>query len=809
MANPPIAELIDRFDDADALAQLQALGEKVLPALRRAYASLESYNWITAQWLNRILAVTAPDPVGAALSLLDQEMNDRILLEPAWILRRFVQPPDRGRLLQALARATQPKPDGQDSWSGCASAISALVEGLGPVGQPEDMPLLRRLLDRSMGILRRYRRDSLSYSFFGEEYLPLAAAAAAALLSISERAALPNAKERARWRRACVEAALVRDREWNSALNAPMPFLFVRAPREAALLLEQIAGKAKNVDPLLSDLRYWLLIGRDIGLQAMVASEQGALPWLDLLARRADPNSYGPGCALEIRSFLQPAYSLGPVLDRLSGPWLSAGPIAHGAAILHRLLPFDEMAAIAVEAYFVAAGGSKEGLADDEGDKELWQQLQGAGLPAPRGWAWSAPPAQPAGVDTPQALNATLCAVARHCAQSAHAATAAGAREALAPLSPLLAHALVRHAYYRNLLLAATRPRVAARPVLWAALESLEEEKDPRMGQSVAMMAGGILRKRAGPIYLALLRAPALKDDLDVAETVVQALAGVAPPGAGEAILAFAQQIGWATERGDYGINAAITEAVGQLGALAAIPVLLTFVGHSGLGSRAEVALLRLAARDPQALGELDFRHAFTLAMEDGFSDYGPDLLSEQMQAEIMRVLEQEPLDAPLLACVCRFLYLLHGEGPFPPQVLPLLLARLPQAIADAKAHAGKEWEDRNWGGYNATSEEQVADWMSEAIKSVAAGHYSRAGWRALLGGLLRLESLDPARVELAEGNDYAYGYQEYDLGAALATGLGQKLGTREELEQAYEAMGRRADNRKQETENRKPEPRP
>ncbi len=259
--------------------------------------------------------------------------------------------------------------------------------------------------------------------------------------------------------------------------------------------------------------------------------------------------------------------------------------------------------------------------------------LHTANLPLPQGWAWAAPPGQLAGVDTPQELHRTLCAVAHRCAQAARAATAAEAQEALAPLPALLTHALVRHAYYRNLLLAVTKPQAAPNAVLRAFLEVLASEPDSCLARAVLTMARQVLRRRAGPVYLALLEAPALQQDLDVAKLVVEVLSSVSPSGAGEALLAFARKINWGTERGDYGVDAAIVEAMGRLGVFEAIPILLSIVGHSGLGSDAEVALLRLAARDPQALGKQDFQRVWERVMEDGYSEYSPDLLGDQARA--------------------------------------------------------------------------------------------------------------------------------------------------------------------------------
>jgi len=105
--------------------------------------------------------------------------------------------------------------------------------------------------------------------------------------------------------------------------------------------------------------------------------------------------------------------------------------------------------------------------------------------------------------------------------------------------------------------------------------------------------------------------------------------------------------------------------------------------------------------------------------------EYGPDLLGDQARAEIVRVLEQEPLEAPLLRCVCRFLWL-GGKGDLPPTGAAGCCWRgYPKAVTSAKRIPAKR------GGpelarYNAPDEETTAEWMSEAIKSTASAGYSR-----------------------------------------------------------------------------------
>lgn len=773
---PTIQQLIANYGDAAALERLQSLGEQAVPVLIQAYTAPDLPDFLQAQWYNRILAVTADDPFRVTLELLPQVSASRIALELAWPLRRFVGPADRERLLEALRRTVSFAPANATitlAEGGNTGPAAVLSEGLGLAGQPEDMALLGLVLRTARRNLERCRREGpFSYNLAAEEYLPLIAAAAAALLAISERAGLANGSHRGPWRRAAVEAAVAVNARGNSlgGLHAPMPFLFARAPHEAARVLRQAAEKAEQVDPLLSDIRYWLLVGRELGVPGPAFSPD-ELAWLDRLGQRASPDSYGPGCALEIRSFLHLAGTLAQLLEQFTRPTLNLGHLGRGSDILRRETPFVEIAAIAVEAYLVACSTSKDGLeAAPEVREELRDLLKGAGLPQIRGWSWAAPERPPAPLDTLQELQQTLCAIASRCRQAARAAAADDVPLLLAPFSELLPHALLRHAFCRSLLLAWRRARAGARPALLTALEFLRHEQDPLMVRAVAQMAHDLLGTRAGPVYRLLLDTPALRKDPAVAERVVQALSHAPTPDTGAAILAFGHEAGWDGAGGGFRLNLALTVAMGRLRVVEAVPVLARRIGQSALGSETELALLQIAAHDPRALDEPTFQRTFVAAMEDGYADYTPDLLGEQLWAHVLRVLEEEPLAAPLLWQVCRFLSSVGSEMAPPPRALPLLLRRLPEALVQAKANPGQEWEDRNWGGYNMTGEELTAELIGDAIETLARACYSRQGWRELIEALL--PELDLTRVEMAKSEAMGFSYPWKNLWKALQAGL-------------------------------------
>jgi len=100
------------------------------------------------------------------------------------------------------------------------------------------------------------------------------------------------------------------------------------------------------------------------------------------------------------------------------------------------------------------------------------------------------------------------------------------------------------------------------------------------------------------------------------------------------------------------------------------------------------------------------------------------------------------------------------------------LLNALPAALALARRFPGEAWEDRNWGGYNNSPQEDVAEAMSAAIKSLCAARYSREGWVALIDGLLACASIDPARVESVESTAISFRTDAQNVFALLKRSL-------------------------------------
>ncbi len=735
-----IKRLLHRYDDNRALARLAATGQAVVPALRQAYTDLEHDGWMLAQWYNRVLALVAPDPVGEALWLVGH-VDERPCAELAWVLRRFVSSQDAARLRTSLARMLSVDQTEQLVWALPRAAV--LCEALGLAGVEEDMPLLRRVLDAALGELERLRQAEALH-LCGAEVAPAAAACASALLAISERRELQNEPDRDFWRLVCLDTALPdsyhASYDIGGLMAPPMPLLFARAPGECTRFLATLSGAGAQADEILSDVHFWLTTAQEQGVTLDLGSQAGGAPdWLDTLDKRAASTGAKRRETLDLRALVRPSDAQGKALENLAGPSLDAAAIEHSLSILRQATPFAAMAALTVESFFVQRSSGRGG--SDKSRTALNRLLQDAGLSPTAGWTWQAPPGRLSSGPTPEDLHATLCAAAHACSQAATAATPEQAAEFLAPLRDRLSHALVRHACYRTLLVALKDTPVE---VARACLDPLRAERDPAMASAILRMAQSMLRRRAGPVLLLLLDAPAIRGDGKLAEQLVHAVAAAAPPGAGERLLAFGREIGWGTPaHGSYGVYLALAVSMGRLGVSGAVPLLGGLVGTSGLGSGIELSLLRLAARDPRAVDDATFARAFERAAADGYADLDASLMGDQARALLLRTLREARLGAPALSQGCRFLAETSAGGSPPPLALPLLLRLLPRAIAEAQAHPGEAWEDRNWGGYNNSPEEDLAEIMTRAVESLCAGTYSRAGWRILLDSLLDVPDID------------------------------------------------------------------
>jgi hypothetical protein len=236
--------------------------------------------------------------------------------------------------------------------------------------------------------------------------------------------------------------------------------------------------------------------------------------------------------------------------------------------------------------------------------------------------------------------------------------------------------------------------------------------------------------------------------------------------------LALAGALGWTDRKHAPELEIATTLALGRLGAVNSAATLARQIGHSGLGSDTEVTLLKMAAADPQCLDDMTFGRAFEEMVTDEYADHSPAMWGPQACAYVLRVLREADLVSRTYRPVCKFLADIGRKIEAPPEALPLLLAQLPQALASAKALPGEEWEDRNWGGYNASGAEDIAEALSQAVLSLCHARYSRAGWAELINGLLQVKGLSLSSVELADYTSSSFVYRVTDLYAVLRAGL-------------------------------------
>lgn len=763
------------FGDEEALARLAALGPVLLPVLRLAYRRLDEHEFISAQWYNRLLAVVAPDPVGEALALLGK-VRSRNGTELAWVLRRFVRPEDRPRLLRPLRSLLARGERDLEKAGFDFPRLAVLCEAVGSVGASGDVETLIQALKAAWNEYS-HCREKQSLRLFAPEIAPAAAAAAAGLLAVAERGGPSAEGDRTAWRDTCLEAALAQGCQSSyliaGAQTPPMPFLFTRAPETASGLLTELARRGLEAEGLAHTLRYWLLVAREQGVNpALDPDSLSRADWLDDLVEQLLPDSPADRSALDVRSLVQPSGAVAEALRKLEKRPLDLESLSHAVEVLRKARGFSAAAPVAVEVRFLRAGNHKDGL---EGLPEVGESLGAglvrAGLPRPEGWRWEPPPLPaegPAALDT---LNAALVAPVQVCVSALAARSREEAKGILAALEVSPDHPLARHAVWRNLL--AALPRSGRfRELFLEALEDLRGETEPALARSAAEIANDAAGSSIGPIFLCLLESPAAGERPELAERLIRGLSVSRPPGAGERILDFSLRNGWGEQKACHGMYLAVVVALGRLGVRAAVPHLVRLIGRSGLGSEIEAALLRIAAADPAAVDDATFGRAFEELTSDEYSEIDPSLMGPQARSAILRTLGSRSPASEHVGRVCRFLRNASKKGAAPPEALPLLLQRLPTIVAEAVAHPGETWEDRNWGGYSASKEEECAEAAGEAVFALASCPYPRESWSVLLRGLLTLDDLDLRRVRVPESGSSGPHYVHCNLWKALSASL-------------------------------------
>lgn len=785
-----IKDLLEQFEDEAAFRELVSRREEALPALRRAFGKLDAFDTITARWYVRVLESLSAQPVPDITGILGKVFY-KISIELGWALHRAAKPRDCPYLRKELARAIAYKPGRERILPrsfGDADIMPRAVfisEVLGRFGDREAFEVINHLYEASVSELDRLRKEgSDSYEMFYRDFAPAAAASAAALLSISLQGGMDNEKDRRRWRRSCV--AIARDKAINygfSGISPPMSFLFTGSPSESTRVLVQLLREGHDRDQTLRYLAAWLKEGRQNGIKcAFDSSVRGASEMIEALSRLTDfpiewiPTEDPPrGAALQVLQALAPE---GAVLKAMQV--LREGPIGTDAMedaidTIRRSRTFREIAAIVVEGAFSnRVNPDCFATIRESNEQKLGSLLVKEGFSPLEGWKWDAPEGTPGDPGTPEGLHGNLCEAARIFTR----AQIERDKGWSALSQKLFTHSLGRLCLYRNLLHAIARADKTGMKALIAMLPPLESEYESAMIAALLEMAKWILRGRAGFLYPLLLASPAVTASVSLVLRIVREIRNNPVPEAAGPLNKFKCRLQQEKKSGrevSFELTQLLDEAILNLGSVDAISDLLKKMGTGGyVSSEEKLTLLRLAARSPGIVDEMTYERVLSGIISDGYSTYSgwnEAIMCPALHAFMVKRLEDKETSHELMRNMAEFIFW-SSRCALPPQAIPLILARLGPSIESALRNPGEEWEDRNWGGYNQTPQEDLAEWLSQALLTLLKCRYDAEGWRVLLTGVLGISHIDLSRVTIAQSSSSSFHYKEVDLFSMLKDGL-------------------------------------
>jgi hypothetical protein len=312
------------------------------------------------------------------------------------------------------------------------------------------------------------------------------------------------------------------------------------------------------------------------------------------------------------------------------------------------------------------------------------------------------------------------------------------------------------------------------------------------MAKAVLTIGAEVLRDEAAFLHAAFLRSPAVRADPLLAGEVVAHAKNAPDPATRNALAAFKSEI----EKGRGGeedeLLAAVREALLALGEPDEIRVLSEKIckGRS-VSAFEEMALLRLSALQPGSVETAVYRKLLERVLSGGYGAYSgwiEAIMCPELHAYLVERVSDPNAGSEEIRSIATFIRDAgFGKAPLPSRALPPLLSRLPDAVEAARTNPGKEWEDRNWGGYNQTPQEDLAEALSNAVVTLAKAEYSREQWKALLQELAPLAGFDLEGAPLAVATTSGFSYKTEDLVALLGENL---LGLRDPAVRA--AMGKK-----------------
>ncbi|HNW34419.1 MAG TPA: hypothetical protein PKM25_05775, partial [Candidatus Ozemobacteraceae bacterium] len=630
------------------------------------------------------------------------------------------------------------------------------------------------------------------------DVLPLLAASAAALLALNKSGIPAAMEEREAWESACVRTAL--DPVMHPATGAfdpPLSFLFIGSPSVAGCILTRIMAESEGSDGVLRIIGAELREARKSGLSTAieVASDSGKeqAQKLDELVTTA--GEWGTfvdipaWAAMEIRRSQGSGSVSAQALELFRNAMIRTSLIHDALEQIADEMPLTKIPAITVEATLAnRVSDNTFRTLQEHAETLLNTNLKKAGIPVIQGLSWIAPKGAwhtLHDLNSLDALEETLRAI-YHSIHDFAATLSPGNTPTPAQPDPatnlrmVFPHTLCRHAIYRTLICELKHLNTDNYTNLLSIVPEAEMECDAGMISAIAKWIGEDDAEPFNALLARFLNHRLVRDDMGLVERIVSNLARTPNPAFAAPLKTLKRHI----------IRSVPAQTENRFHALQTIDGLLLSVGNEGavtgflkklaakgyVPTEEKMTILRLAASGSVTLDQSLFENLFAEAIESEnptYPSWTSAITGNQAREYLLKILREKNSPDSKVISVAKYCFWARRDG-IPAAALAPILERLGPAVTAARGSPGETWEDRNWGGYNTSSAEDLACALSLAVKGFVEKDCKAVGWPELIAGLATLDSIDLGKITLGDTTGTGFNVSKMNLFTRLTTKIGR-----------------------------------
>jgi len=164
------------------------------------------------------------------------------------------------------------------------------------------------------------------------------------------------------------------------------------------------------------------------------------------------------------------------------------------------------------------------------------------------------------------------------------------------------------------------------------------------------------------------------------------------------------------------------------------------------------------------------FNKAFFALLSGGFTNYNLIFFESRCKARICDLaLSGNEQEVQISAyAVNQLISKKKNSISVPIELILQYVLKIDGAVARARKKPGETWEDRNWGGYNMSGEEQYAQVLSDGIRSLAILKYHNDELEKFKKVLSNYSLKNLSKLILVNSTSFSIDYTPFDLQKAL-----------------------------------------